>query len=144
MFSASPTAAAVAAALTALEILEENPGLPEKVLGNAARVRAGLKAMGFNVVDAEAAIVAVLIGDNEKTFRFWQNLYDEGVFVNAFVAPAVQPGYQMLRLSFMATLEDYHLDYILHTFREIGARLGIVTEEAIAVPAVHERELVMA
>ncbi len=143
MFSASPTASAVASALAALEILTENPELPQQVLGNAANVRLALKTMGFNVVDAEAAIVAVLIGDNEKTFRFWQALYDEGVFVNAFVSPAVPAGYQMLRLSFMATHENYHLDYILHTFKEIGTRLGVIAPDTEAVPAT-ARELVPA
>jgi len=141
MFSASPTAAAVASALAALTILEENPDLPCRVCENTNRVRTGLKAMGFPVVDAEAAIVAVIIGDNEKTFRFWQSLYDSGVFVNAFISPAVQEGDQMLRLSFMATHEDSHLDYILHTFKEIGIRLGLITANTETVPAT-TRELV--
>ena len=144
MFSASPTPAAVAAALTALQIIEESPELPLKVLRNANKVRTGLKAMGFNLVAAEAAIIAVMIGDNEKTFKFWKALYEEGVFVNAFISPAVRDGQQMLRLSFMASHQDSHLEFILHAFKKIGTRLGIISDEPIHMPVLEgvDRELV--
>jgi 8-amino-7-oxononanoate synthase len=141
MFSASPTPAAVASALTALEILKENPQLPLKVVANANKVRHGLKAMGFTLVDADAAIVAVMIGENEKTFRFWQALYEEGVFVNAFISPAVRDGEQMLRLSFMATHRERHLNFILNAFKKIGTRLGIISGEIIPLPII-DQELV--
>ena len=100
--------------------------------------------MGFNLVDSEAAIVAVMIGENEKTFRFWQALYEEGLFVNAFISPAVRDGEQMLRLSFMASHQDAHLDFILHTFKKIGTRLGIIPNEPIQMPRAGDvdRELV--
>jgi 8-amino-7-oxononanoate synthase len=144
MFSASPTPAAVAAALTALEIIEESPDLPLQVLRNANKVRLGLKELGFNLVDSEAAIIAVMIGENEKTFRFWQALYEEGLFVNAFISPAVRDGEQMLRLSFMASHQDAHLDFILHAFKKIGTRLGIIADEPIQMPVTNvvDRELV--
>jgi len=144
MFSASPTPAAVAAALTALEIIKESPDLPHKVLRNARKVRTGLKELGFNLVDSEAAIIAVMLGDNERTFRFWQALYEEGLFVNAFISPAVRDGEQMLRLSLMATHLDMHLDFILHTFKKIGTRLDVISGTPISMALVNnvDRELV--
>ena len=100
--------------------------------------------MGFNLVAAEAAIIAVMIGDNEKTFKFWKALYEEGVFVNAFISPAVRDGQQMLRLSFMASHQDSHLEFILHAFKKIGTRLGIISDEPIHMPVLEgvDRELV--
>jgi 8-amino-7-oxononanoate synthase len=53
-------------------------------------------------------------------------LYDEGVFVNAFISPATPPGMQMLRTSYMATHEDKHLDFIIDKFRKIGSKLGLL------------------
>ena len=125
IFSASPTPASVAAASVALDILIEQPELADKVRKNAERVRQGLKESGFTVVDGEAAIVPVIIGDDEKTFAIWKQLYDEGVFVNAFISPATPPGMQMLRTSYMATHEDAHLDFILDKFRKIGKTFGL-------------------
>lgn len=126
IFSASPTPASVAAASAALDILTEQPELAEQVRKNADRVRQGLRESGFQVVDGEAAIVPVIIGDDEKTFAIWRMLYDEGVFVNAFISPATPPGMQMLRTSYMATHQNEHLDFIIDKFNKIGKKIGLL------------------
>lgn len=126
IFSASPTPANTAAAIAALEVLEANPELPLKVCSNAQKVRDGLMESGFNVVDGDTAIVPIIIGDDEKTFTIWKMLYDEGIFVNAFIAPATPPGMQMLRTSYMATHTDEHIDYIIETFKKLGRQLGLI------------------
>lgn len=126
IFSASPTPASVASAIAALEVLEANPDLPKKVRDNTDFVRQGLKDSGFQVIDGETAIVPVIIGDDEKTFKIWRMLYDEGVFVNAFISPATPPGMQMLRTSYMATHEPEHLEYIVNTFKKLGKQLGLI------------------
>jgi 8-amino-7-oxononanoate synthase len=126
IFSASPTAASVAAALAALDILEEQPELVRMVLENAAYMRAGFIRLGFNVIPGQTAVVPVIIGDDQTTFVFWRKLFDAGVFVNAFISPGVPPGLQMLRTSYMATHERSHLDRILEICAEIGTELGII------------------
>jgi len=126
IFSASPTPANTAAAIAALEVLEANPDLPLRVSSNAQKVRDGLMESGFNVVDGKTAIVPIIIGDNEKTFDIWKMLYDEGIFVNAFVAPATPPGMQMLRTSYMASHTDEHIDRIIETFKKLGKKLGLI------------------
>jgi 8-amino-7-oxononanoate synthase len=126
IFSASPTPAAVAAALMALDILEKEPYRIGKLIANAEKMRRGLKEMGFNVVPAQTAIVPVIIGDDMKTFIFWRELFEAGVFVNAFVSPGVPPGMAMLRTSFMASHEDYHLNRILEVFRTVGRKLEVI------------------
>ncbi|MCS6935733.1 MAG: aminotransferase class I/II-fold pyridoxal phosphate-dependent enzyme [Chitinophagales bacterium] len=130
IFSASPTPASVAAASAALDILIENPDLPERVRKNADYVRKGLREGGFHVIDGEAAIVPVIIGSDEKCFQAWRMLYDEGVFVNAFISPATPPGMQMLRTSYMATHQREHLDFIIDKFLVVGKRLGLLHAHA--------------
>lgn len=124
IFSASPTPASVAAADAALDILIEQPELAQKVSTNAQFIRDGLRAIGFNVPEGQTAIVPVFIGSDEDTFLFWRRLYDEGVFVNAFISPATPPGMQMLRTSYMATHEQNHLEFILDKFEKVGKQIG--------------------
>lgn len=126
IFSASPTPASVAAAIAALDVLEQNPQMVAQLVTNANRVRAALQKMGYDVPNGRTAIVPVMIGDDMKTFSMWKKLYEAGVFVNAFVSPATPPGKQMLRCSFMATHQNEHLDFVIDTFKKVGEQLGII------------------
>lgn len=126
IFSASPTPASVAAALAALDILEAEPERIDRLLGNARYMREGFRKLGFRVIDGESAVVPVIVGDDLLAFRFWRELFDAGVFVNAFISPGVPPGLQMMRTSYMATHERTHLDTILEVFGAAGKKLGII------------------
>jgi 8-amino-7-oxononanoate synthase len=127
IFSASPTPASVAAALASLEIIQQEPWRMQRLIANADKMRKGFKEMGFRVIDSTTAIVPVVIGEDLKTFMFWRELFDAGVFVNAFVSPGVPPGMAMLRTSYMATHEDEHLNKILEIFGTIGKKLGVIS-----------------
>jgi len=126
IFSASPTPASVAAAMAALEVLESEPWRVDKLVRNAAKMRKGFKELGFKVLDGETAVVPVIVGDDMLAFQFWRELFNAGVFVNAFISPGVPPGLQMMRTSFMATHEDVHLNRILELFAQVGKKLGII------------------
>lgn len=126
IFSASPTPAAVAAALAALDILEQEPWRVQKLINNANKVRQGLKEAGFNIVDGRTAIVPVIVGDDNLAFQMWRKLFDAGVFVNVFISPGVPPGRQMMRTSYMSTHEDEHLEFIIDTFKKVGKELGLI------------------
>ncbi len=126
IFSASPTPASVAAAMAALEILEEEPWRVERLVSNADYMRAGFTKLGFTIIDGQTGIVPVIIGDDERTFIFWRKLFDAGVFTNAFISPGVPVGMAMLRTSYMSSHEKEHLDRILELFGSIGKELGII------------------
>lgn len=126
IFSASPTPAAVAAALAALEILEEEPWRVEKLISNANKVRKELSDAGFKIIDGRTAIVPVIVGDDALAFTMWRKLYDAGVFVNVFISPGVPQGRQMMRTSYMSTHEDEHLDFIISTFKKVGKEIGLI------------------
>ncbi|HLF14295.1 MAG TPA: aminotransferase class I/II-fold pyridoxal phosphate-dependent enzyme [Bacteroidota bacterium] len=127
IFSASPTPASVASALAALDILETEPERIDRLIRNSNRMREGFRKLGFRIIDGQSAVVPVIIGDDLLTFTFWRELFDAGVFVNAFISPGVPPGMQMMRTSYMATHEDSHLDAILGVFETSGRKLGIIS-----------------
>jgi len=126
IFSASPTPASVASALAALDILEKEPERVEQLMNNARFMRAGLGAMGYRVGEHDSAVVPVIIGDTEKVLMMWKALFDEGVFVNAFIRPGVPPGMEMLRTSYMATHQKEHLDRLLEVFAKVGKMVGLI------------------
>lgn len=124
IFSASPTPSSCAATLAALDILEKEPERVDKLRENSDYMRAGFKKIGFKVLDSETAIVPVIVGEPEKAFMMWKQLFDNGVFVNAFIPPGVPPHMSMMRTSYMATHEKQHLDKILDVFEQVGKSLG--------------------
>jgi len=126
IFSASPTPSSVAAALAALEILEEEPERVTKLIDNANYIRKGFKEKGFKIIDGRTAIVPVIVGNDEIAFKMWKLLYEGGVFVNVFISPGVPEGRQMMRTSYMATHEKEHLDEILHIFEQAGKQVGLI------------------
>jgi len=126
IFSASPTPASTASALTALHIMRDEPERVTRVNQNADKMRAGFKQMGFDTGTSCTPIVPLLIGDNIKTFMAWKSLFDAGVFVNPVISPAVAAGRQMLRTSYMATHTDEQLDRVLGIFEKVGKELELI------------------
>jgi 8-amino-7-oxononanoate synthase len=126
IFSASPTPASCAAALKALEILEQEPQLVEQLVNNASKARQGLRAEGFHVLDGQTGIVPVIVGSLENALVMWKHLYDRDVFVNAFIPPGVPPNMSMMRTSYMSTHRDEHLSKIIEVFTSVGKELGYI------------------
>lgn len=127
IFSASPTPASVASAIAALDVLEKEPWRIDKLIANADKMRKGFADMGFTIIDSRTGIVPVVVGDVQLALMFWRELFDRGVFVNAFIPPGVPPNLSMLRTSYMATHEDEQLDKILDIFSEVGKKLGVIS-----------------
>ena len=126
IFSASIPAANTAAALAALRIIRQEPERVERVNSIADNVRRELKSMGFNVGESVTPIIPVIIGDDVKTFMTWKMLFENGVFVNPVISPAVPPGMQLLRTSYMATHTDEQMEKVLGVFRSVGKELSII------------------
>jgi len=126
IFSASIPASNAASALAALDIIRNEPERVERVNAIGERIRKELGGMGFNVGDSATPIVPVIIGDDKLTFLTWKSLFENGVFVNPVISPAVPPGYQLLRTSYMATHTDKQIDLVLEIFQKVGKKLSIL------------------
>ncbi len=126
IFSASMPPANVATVLKALEILQEEPWRLARLEKISEYMRSELKNLGFNVWTSQTPIIPVVIGGMNECFRFWKDLFEEGVYVNAVVPPGVPAGQSLVRTSYMATHTDEHLDRILSAFKKVGIKHGII------------------
>ncbi len=126
IFSASMPPANVATVLKSLEILKEEKWRLQRLKDISIYMRKELKALGFNIWNSETPIIPVVIGEMKECFKFWKDLFEAGVYVNAVVPPAVPQGQSLMRTSYMATHTDEHLDQILEAFRKVGVKRGII------------------
>ncbi len=126
IFSASIPPANAAAALAALDVMRVEPQRCARVLEIAQKMRTGLSELGFDIGNSVTPVIPVIIGEDEKTFIMWKRLFDNGVFVNPVIAPAVPPGKQLLRTSYMATHTDQQMDFVLQKFESVGKELNLI------------------
>jgi 8-amino-7-oxononanoate synthase len=124
IFSASMPPSAVATVLACLDVMEREPERRIRLWENAAYLREGLQALGFDTVTSETPIIPVVTGNMERTFIFWRALFDAGVFTNPVLPPAVPESSCRLRTSVMATHTRDQLDQVLEAFTKVRGLLG--------------------
>lgn len=126
IFSASMPPANTAAVMKSLEILIAEPERVHRLQDIADKMIRGFSDLGFNIGTAETPIIPLVIGDNEKTFLLWKTLFEQGVYVNPVISPAVPPNRSLIRTSYMATHTDEELDRILEEIGKAGRELDII------------------
>lgn len=128
IFSASITPASTAAAMAALEVMQEEPERIARVNEIGERMRGEYRKLGFNVGVSETPIVPIIIGDDMPTILAWKTLYDAGIYTNPVVPPGVPPESSRLRTSYMATHTDEQLDRIVEAFADLAKMLALKGE----------------
>lgn len=126
IFSASIPPANAAAALASLQVMREEPERITRLSEIAEYMRTSYQQLGFNIGSCCSPIIPIIIGDDMLTFSFWRLLFDAGVFVNPVISPAVPPGGQLLRTSYMASHTNEQLNQVLDTFEKIGKQIGVI------------------
>jgi 8-amino-7-oxononanoate synthase len=124
IFSASITPASTAAAMAALEVMQEEPERIARVNQIGERMRQEYRKLGFDVGVSETPVVPIIIGDDIPTVLAWKTLYDAGVYTNPVVPPGVPPESSRLRTSYMATHTDEQLDRVVAAFADLAKMLG--------------------
>jgi len=126
IFSASIPPANAAAVLAALDIVESEPERRQNLWKNAQRMQKEFRDLGFNIGKTETPIVPIVVGENLDAFAFWKALFDNGVFTNPVISPAVPPGQAMIRTSYTATHTDKHLDRIVEVVAKVGREKRLI------------------
>jgi 8-amino-7-oxononanoate synthase len=133
IFSTAPPPPAVAGALAALDVLEQQPHRVERLQANAAVLRAGLAREGFDVTGSSTQIVPLVVGDPGTAMRVCEAALERGVFAQAIRPPTVPDGTSRLRLAVMATHSE---DELCAAARVLGrAALQAGLRPAAATPA---------
>ncbi|WP_202901941.1 8-amino-7-oxononanoate synthase [Thermogemmatispora carboxidivorans] len=116
----------IAASLAALTVLEEQPILVERLQANAAYLRRGLQALGFDTLTSSTHIVPVLVGNAGLALKMAERLQERGVLAVAIRPPTVPAGVARIRASVMAVHERSDLDFALEAFADVGRELGLL------------------
>ena len=126
IFSASLPPSLVATVSTALDIIEEEPQLRTHLWKNTQKMLHGYRTLGYDTGTSETPIIPIIIRDSMKVYGMCKLLFENGIFVNPVVSPAVPPGRELLRTSYMATHTEEQLDKVLSAFEKVGKQMGLI------------------
>lgn len=128
IFSASLPPAVVAMVLAALDVMENEPELRERLWDNVYYMHGNLKRMGYDVFPStpESAIMIMTIGDEVKLRHMSRKVHEAGIFLNAVPYPAVPKDECRFRMSLMATHTREDLDETLDVLKKVGKEFGVI------------------
>jgi glycine C-acetyltransferase len=126
LFSNSIPPAVAAGTLRVLDLLESSPELRERLHANARHFRAGMQALGFDLIPGEHPIIPIMLGDAPLAVRLAERMQAAGVYVVAFAFPVVPRGKARIRTQMNAAHSTRQLDQVISAFGTAARELGII------------------
>ncbi len=126
IFSASMPPSAIQAVRAALEVIQTEPEVRNRLWRNFRFLLNGLKELGFDTGKTRTPIIPIIIGDDMRTLFFWRRLFEEGLFTNCVLAPGVPEGTQRIRTSLMSTHTIEDLEKVLEITERVGKQFGLI------------------
>ncbi|HXD18738.1 MAG TPA: glycine C-acetyltransferase [Vicinamibacterales bacterium] len=126
LFSTSHPPAVPAACLAAIDVLEGEPQLIERLWENTRVFKSGLQALGFNTGTSESPITPVIVGDASLAMQLSDALFREGVFAQGIGFPTVARDKARVRTIVTATHTPGELHFALECFGKVGRSLGVI------------------
>jgi glycine C-acetyltransferase/8-amino-7-oxononanoate synthase len=132
IFSTAPPPSAAGAALAALDVLEAEPELVERLQANAETLRGALAIHGLEVASSTTQVVPLEVGDADTTMELCERALLRGVFAQGIRPPTVPDGSSRLRFTVMAT---HRRDELVQAAAKVAAAaqaVGLIRSRALA------------
>ncbi len=82
--------------------------------------------MGCEIGHTSTPIIPLYIRDDFKTYTVTRDLFEEGIFVNPVVTPAVAPEDTLIRFSLMATHTKEQVTFALEKIQKVLRKYEII------------------
>ena len=126
LFSTSHPPGVAAACIAAVDILENEPELIERLWDNTRFFKKGLVDLGFNTGISESPITPVMAGEGALAMKLSDRLFQEGVFASGIAFPTVARDKARVRTIVTAAHTKDELQYALDVFKKVGKELGLI------------------
>ena len=122
IFSAAISPCQTACARAALTILQTEPQHRERLWENTRYYKRLLNQLDLDIWNSETPAVPIVLGNKEQTYRVWKHLMEEGIFTVIAIAPAVQPGKDLIRTAVSARHTREDLERVAETLAKAFKR----------------------
>lgn len=120
IYSTALPPASAGAAIGAMDVLEENPGMGEELLGRSEGFRKGMAAAGFGSSVSSSQIIPLYTGEPSRAVALSKSLEKAGILAVAVRPPTVPRGTSRLRFSITLS----------HTADQLSETLDILERSA--------------
>ena len=122
VFTASLPATVCAGIAEAFRVMDDEPGLRDRLWRNTRRFTSALVEQGLRPLSCETTIVAVVVGPQERLLAVGRELYDAGIRCGSVSYPAVPADACLLRFTVNARHTDEELDRTAEVLAGVAAR----------------------
>ncbi len=126
LFSNSLPPSIVGAGIAVMDLLSSTTELRDRLEENTAYFRAGMSALGFDIVAGTHPITPVMLYDAPLAQKMADRLLDHGIYVIGFFFPVVPKGKARIRVQVSAAHTREHLDRAIAAFGSVGRELGVI------------------
>ncbi len=126
LFSTSAPPAVAAACIAAVDVLETEPELMDRLWENTRFFKEGLAKLGFDIGQSETPITPVIAGEGALAMKLSDRLFEEGVFAQGIGFPTVPEGRARVRTIVTAGHSREELETCLAAFEKVGRELALI------------------
>ncbi|NBO66765.1 MAG: aminotransferase class I/II-fold pyridoxal phosphate-dependent enzyme [Acidobacteria bacterium] len=116
----------VAGSLAAIDLIERDPGIVDRLRDNTTRFRQRITAAGFSVLEGNHPIVPVMLGEAAIAQQMSRQLLSAGIYVKGLWYPVVPKGEARLRVQISAAHRPDDIDESVACFTRVGQELGVI------------------
>ncbi|HEU5422749.1 MAG TPA: glycine C-acetyltransferase [Nitrolancea sp.] len=126
LFSTSQPPSVAATCIAAIDVLEQEPQLIDRLWQNARFLKEQLQQLGFNTGRSETPITPIIVGDADTAMNLSNTLFERGVFAQGIGFPTVPHGQARLRTIVSAAHTQEQLQQAVDIIARTGKELGVI------------------
>ena len=125
LFSNTLAPSIACGALRTFEMLQQSTALRDRVHENTRYFREKIRSVGFDIVERDHPIVAVMLYDAKVATAFAARMLELGVYVIGFSYPVVPQGKARIRVQVSAVHTKEDLDFAVACFAQVKKEMGL-------------------
>jgi glycine C-acetyltransferase len=130
IFSTSHPPAVTAACIAAIDVLESEPELIDRLWDNTKFFKKRMLDAGFDIGNSESPITPIIAGEDRKAGEISSVLFREGVFAPGIAFPTVARNRSRVRTIVTAAHTREDLEEAIRAFETAGEELGLIKKPA--------------
>jgi 8-amino-7-oxononanoate synthase len=126
IFTTAMPPANVAAALAALDLVEQEPSLREQLQENTDFMHRELSSLGFDFGGSQTQIIPIMAGEASTAVAMATDLMEQGIFLQAIRPPTVPKDAARLRLTVTALHTRQQLEQVVTALKKTGLTFKLI------------------